>query len=193
MQKQKLSLRRIRRRIKRFFNSPRGRMLLISSVALGIAIAVAYNPSTRQIVIGYWSQLKNLVNSLKEKNTTSIPLEEISPESSRLNWKQLGLVGGIVVILGVGLWSGKIELDNFNFFSRKDEVVTVPSKSYDPSSWNSYPLPTGRRGWLIVFRVATGTALIILSTPAAAVTNSAEVGFTLWVTGHQMATWPISS
>ena len=192
MKNQVSKMRRIRRRIKRFFNSPRGRKLLIGSLALGIGIAVAYNPFTRQIVIGYWSRLNNLFNSLNEENTASIPLEEMSSESNSLTWKQIGLFGGIViVILGVGLWSGKIELGDFNFFSRKEEVVTVPSKSYDPSSWDSYPLPSGRPGLLVVVRILTGTTLLILSGPIGIALNSPAASIGIGLTGYQMVTWQI--
>ena len=116
----------------------------------------------------------------------------MSSESNSLTWKQIGLFGGIViVILGVGLWSGKIELGDFNFFSRKEEVVTVPSKSYDPSSWDSYPLPSGRPGLLVVVRILTGTTLLILSGPIGIALNSPAASIGIGLTGYQMVTWQI--
>lgn len=183
--------RRVTRRIKRFFNSRRGRTFIISALALGTTIAVAYHPFTRKIVIGYWSRFNNLFNSVNEESTTSIPLVETSSKPSTPTWKKFGLFGGIVVILGVALWSNKIELDDFKFFSPKDEVVTIPSKSYDPLSWDSYPLPPGRRGWLIVARTVGGTALFVLAIPVGMAMNSVELVGLMQTTGWQMATWPI--
>lgn len=190
MSKKKFSWnRRFNRRIKRFLKSRRGRVAVIFALAIGTSIAVACHPVTRRIIVGYWSRF-NFFNSANEDNTTSIPSVETSTKSSIPTWKKLGLFGGIVVILGVAVWSGKIQLNDFNFFNREDEVVKVPAKSYDPSTWDSYPLPSGRRGWLIVTRTLTGAALIVLSIPATVVTNSVKIGATMYFTGYQMVTWP---
>ena len=179
-------VRRVKRRIERFLNSRRGRICVIVALALGTTMAVACHPVTRKIVIGYWSRFNHFFSSTNQESTNSVPLVETSSKSSTPTWKKLGLFGGIVVIVGLGLWSGKIDLDGFNFSSRKDEVVTVPSKSYE---WDSYPLPSGRRGWIIALRTFGGAIIHIAGIPVCLV--SLEVGLAMQAIGWQMATYPI--
>ena len=164
------------RAIKRFLNSKTARWLAITSIALGVGIAIYYNSSSRQLIGVCWSRCCKIFNPKPEDNDKLKSLAEKADKSPRSVWQQLSLAG-IAVIAGVVLVRLYPDVFSFEVINKSSNVeIDVP------------PSPSKLRQIWREWRPAAGG--IISLTGVAIMPIFPITGGTMFILGREIAVHP---
>lgn len=164
------------RKLNRFLKSRRGRILLITSLALGGGIVFYYYPPTRRWITGLGSRCTKFFKRSNEENMATMPALDTSNKSSPHVGRWLGRTG--LFIIGV-IAGGSLVNHYYPEFLPSLSVFDSNNKTVE------IEVPVKRR---TLWRIIIGGVLVLVSVPVSVVWP--QVGYPMQFVGWQLATHP---